>query len=51
MAPTLGNGKICYVELPANDIARSAEFYGKVFGWNIRSEATTLQRLTTLLAK
>ena len=36
MAPTLGNGKICYVELPANDIARSAEFYGKVFGWNIR---------------
>jgi uncharacterized protein len=36
MAPTLGNGKICYIELPANDIARSAEFYGKVFGWNIR---------------
>jgi uncharacterized protein len=36
MAPTLGHGKICYVELPANDIARSAEFYGKVFGWNIR---------------
>jgi uncharacterized protein len=36
MAPTLGNGKICYVEMPARDIARSAEFYRAVFGWNIR---------------
>ena len=36
MPPTYGNGKICYVELPAMDIARSAEFYGRVFGWNIR---------------
>ena len=30
------NGKICYIELPATDIARSADFYGRVFGWNIR---------------
>ncbi len=30
------NGKICYVEIPATDIARSAEFYGKVFGWKTR---------------
>lgn len=36
MPPTLGNGKICYLEIPATDIARSAEFYKKVFGWNIR---------------
>ena len=36
MAPTLANGKICYVELPATDIQRSAEFYEKVFGWRIR---------------
>lgn len=36
MAPTLGNGKICYIEMPAIDIARSADFYHKVFGWNIR---------------
>jgi predicted enzyme related to lactoylglutathione lyase len=36
MPPKLGNGKICYVELPATDIARSADFYQKVFGWNIR---------------
>ena len=36
MPPTLANGKICYVEIPATDIARSAEFYKSVFGWNIR---------------
>ena len=36
MAPTLANGKICYIELPATNILRSADFYQKVFGWNIR---------------
>jgi predicted enzyme related to lactoylglutathione lyase len=36
MPPTLANGKICYIEIPTTDIARSSEFYGKVFGWNIR---------------
>jgi predicted enzyme related to lactoylglutathione lyase len=36
MPPTLGNGKICYVEIPASDVARSAEFYERVFGWEIR---------------
>jgi hypothetical protein len=36
MPPTFGNGKICYIEFPATDIERSADFYGKVFGWNIR---------------
>src|SRR5215472_10910019 len=30
------NGKICYVEIPASDIARSAEFYKRVFGWHVR---------------
>ncbi len=34
--PTLGNGKICYVEIPATDIARSSTFYQEVFGWKIR---------------
>src|SRR5438309_10649911 len=34
--PTLTNGKVCYVEVPAVDIRRSAEFYEKVFGWRIR---------------
>jgi predicted enzyme related to lactoylglutathione lyase len=36
MPPTLANGKICYIEMPATDIARSADFYQRVFGWNIR---------------
>ena len=36
MPPTLANGKICYIEMPASDIARSAEFYKRVFGWNVR---------------
>jgi len=34
--PTYGNGKICYVEMPATDIGRSAEFYEAVFGWKTR---------------
>src|SRR6185369_4433938 len=36
MQPTLGNVKICYVEIPAIDIDRSVEFYKSVFGWNTR---------------
>jgi predicted enzyme related to lactoylglutathione lyase len=36
MPPTLANGKICYLEMPATDIARSSDFYQRVFGWNIR---------------
>lgn len=37
MPPTYGNGKICYVEIPALDIQRSAEFYAKAFGWKTRT--------------
>ena len=37
MSPTYANGKICYVELPASDIAGSADFYARVFKWNIRT--------------
>ncbi len=36
MPPTLANGKICYIEMPATDVHRSAHFYAKVFGWHIR---------------
>ena len=36
MPPTSANGKICYIELPAVDVKRSADFYAKVFGWQIR---------------
>lgn len=34
--PSPKHGKICYIEMPAADITRSADFYSKVFGWNIR---------------
>jgi predicted enzyme related to lactoylglutathione lyase len=36
MPPTLGNGKICYLEIPALDVRRSAAFYQAVVGWSIR---------------
>ncbi len=36
MPPTLKNGKVCYIEMPATDVARSADFYKQVFGWRIR---------------
>lgn len=35
--PTLGNGKICYIELPAQNVSDSSAFYKKVFGWKIRT--------------
>jgi predicted enzyme related to lactoylglutathione lyase len=35
--PTLRNGKVCYIEIPAIDINGSASFYEKVFGWGIRT--------------
>jgi len=37
MPPTLGNGKVCYLQIPTTDIARSADFYRRVFGWNVRT--------------
>ncbi len=36
MPPTMANGKICYIEMPAVDIQRSADFYATTFGWKIR---------------
>jgi predicted enzyme related to lactoylglutathione lyase len=36
MPPKVANGKICYIEIPATDVARSAAFYKEVFGWNLR---------------
>src|SRR5215475_6562656 len=36
MSPTPTNGKICYLEIPATDVARSAAFYHGVFGWEMR---------------
>src|SRR3989449_8921153 len=36
MPPTLANGKVCYIEIPAADVERSAAFYEEVFGWRLR---------------
>ena len=36
MRPTSTNGKICYLEIPAADVSRSAGFYADVFGWTMR---------------
>jgi predicted enzyme related to lactoylglutathione lyase len=30
------NGQICYLEIPAADVAASARFYATVFGWKVR---------------
>lgn len=34
--PTYGNGKICYLEIPAVQVKASVAFYRDVFGWKIR---------------
>jgi predicted enzyme related to lactoylglutathione lyase len=34
--PTIGNGKVCYLELPSTDVDQSAAFYEAVFGWESR---------------
>lgn len=36
--PTYGNGKICYIEVPASDIAASAAFFQSVFSWRVRAD-------------
>ena len=43
MAPTYGNGKVCYLEIPADDPQRSADFYSQVFGWSLRSQAGAMR--------
>jgi len=35
MPITNANGKICYLEIPAADVQKSADFYRAVFGWEI----------------
>jgi predicted enzyme related to lactoylglutathione lyase len=38
-SPNYRTGKICYIEIPAIDIAESAQFYQQVFGWQTRQRA------------
>ena len=35
--PTIGNGKICYLEIPAKTAEASADFYSSIFGWKVRT--------------
>jgi len=35
---SIPSGKICYMQIPAKNIAKSASFYNKVFGWRIRTK-------------
>ncbi len=35
-SPTLGHGKICYIEIPAVNAEESSAFYHQVFGWPLR---------------
>ena len=37
--PTLGHGKICYIEIPAVDAEASSAFYQQVFGWSLRKRS------------
>jgi uncharacterized protein len=34
--PNYRTGKLCYIEIPAVDVALSAEFYRQAFGWTLR---------------
>jgi predicted enzyme related to lactoylglutathione lyase len=43
--PTFGNGKICYLEIPANDIDASSSFYHNSFGWKLRKKEVTVKPL------
>ena len=51
MPPTLANGKICYIEIPAVDISRSVLFYETVFGWKRANAATARSPSTTASAR
>lgn len=43
MTATRVNGKICYLELPAVNVAQSAAFYSRVFGWRLRKRGDGAQ--------
>ncbi|MBA3825464.1 MAG: VOC family protein [Ktedonobacterales bacterium] len=38
-SPLYRTGKICYLEIPTNDVAISTQFFQHVFGWKIRQHA------------
>jgi predicted enzyme related to lactoylglutathione lyase len=34
-AETLAHGQLCYLQIPARNVAESSRFYEKAFGWQI----------------
>ena len=49
--PKPKNGKVCYIEMPAMDGERCADFYKKVFGWQSGAVETVHWHLTTAQAR
>ena len=45
MPPTIKNGKICYVEIPATDIQKSMRFYKRFSAGRSESGVTALSPL------
>ena len=40
MAPSLANGNICYLEIPATNVERASHFfYRDGFGWRLRERS------------
>mgnify|MGYP003579096432 CR=1 FL=1 len=39
MSPKSEHGKVCYIEIPAVDLERSASFYASVFRWKLRKRS------------
>jgi predicted enzyme related to lactoylglutathione lyase len=37
MTPRYAHGKICYLEIPTTDVARSVSFYQAAFDWKTRT--------------
>ena len=36
MSDILPHGKVCYLEIPTDDVAKSVSFYQTLFGWKTR---------------
>lgn len=41
------HGKLSYIEIPAVDVAESAAFYQRVFGWNVRGNGDAFDDTTS----
>jgi hypothetical protein len=51
MPPTLANSKICYIEIPATDLDRSAAFYKTVSAGTSGGAVMAVLLSTTALEK